>query len=717
MRAHFIHITDAHLDDGTIRQGNVENKAGVPDAQNPTRSEAMRTTLAHVCDRLNDKTIKVLDGVIISGDVADRGSATSHVELLAIVSEAFESFGITASKIIVVPGNHDVHRGSLPSTDVRYKNFLAWRDAGCVTPWLKNLESPHETPHHLFASDKSWLIVPINSSNWSQTTRQLEEPLKSIWSTLHTSGVKRADREKVRKQLDELIAYDITRVGGEELDYLTRQLRIWAQGVQEPILRIGVMHHQLLSPSMREELRPFADPTNLVQIRSFLGEQKFDLILHGHKHGSAVYYDYFRPDGGMEPRRAAIVSGGSITAESGVDVVRLLTINGMPFTPSLEIEQYAVPVPGSALRTTMVGPFDLWNYEGTTPGQPVVIHGTNIDEAYERAQTITARDPRPSTLIVHLDLPQNGNELPIPSTYKVAGIEDDDARKRWLTELVDWWQEPQSSLQHRIPQAHGARLHRFGGKIDQIERIGRLLHNGQTTKAVAVLIDPFIDFDRDDVRFASFCLVQFTRRKVKNGNDEVDCIAYYRAQEFVQWWPINVAELRVMQIKIGQSFGGLPGRITTIAADPRPASLAPTQAIVPSIDRWVDRNPERIFLLANALLARRATGAMELEVVAEWRQLLQDLLSTTVRFSMDGMPTSVDGLKALRTFLLARGPANGDIAAVAQALELLADANHAWEKSKREIGNFDDWKGPARIHLSALHELTERLLSAEPRQA
>lgn len=297
MRAHFIHITDAHLDDGILRQGNIDNKSGVPDAQNPPRAAAMRKALASVCETLNDKHIKILDGVIISGDVADRGSATGHVELIAIVLKAFEVFGITASKIVVVPGNHDVHRGSLPSTDVRYRNFLAWRSAGCVTPWLKDQEPPHETPHHLIAADKSWLVVPVNTSNWSQTERQLEEPLKSLWSRLHgASFVKRTDRETVRKQLDELIAYDITRVGGEELDYLKQQLRKWAQGAERPILRIGVMHHHLHNPGMREELRPFADPTNLAQIRSFLGQQKFDLILHGHKHETAVYYDYFRPE-------------------------------------------------------------------------------------------------------------------------------------------------------------------------------------------------------------------------------------------------------------------------------------------------------------------------------------------------------------------------------------------------------------------------------------
>lgn len=713
MRAKFVHIADAHLDDGTASVvGNVDIKVPIRGAKNSTRNQAMERTLERVAQRLTEKGISSIDALIVSGDASDRGNAAGHSALLAMILDTFGPFGVKAGNIVAVPGNHDVQRGSLPDSDARYQNFLrTWRDAGCVTPWLKDLEPAGGAPHYLLAADGSWLIVPMNTSNWSQTERELEEPLKSVWSQLHISDVvPRRDQDRVKKQLEDLIAYDITRVGGEELDYLQRNLSIWTRGKSDPILRIGVLHHHLLSPGVREELRPFADPTNLTQIRSFLGQQRFDLILHGHKHESAAYYDHFRPDGGVDSRRALIVSGGSVATDDGADAVRLIEIDGLPFAPSTTVEAFTVPVLGMDTKVVQVGPLDLWASESDTPGQPVVIHGTNIDTVYQRAQVIARRAPRPSALIVHLDLPHNGDELPIPSTYKLRGIDSDETRTRWLTELVNWWQEAQSRLQHRIPQAHGARLRKFGGKINQIDRIGRLLKNGQTTKAVAVLIDPFIDFD-DEARFASFCLVQFTRRKVNHGEDYVDCIAYYRAQEFAQWWPINVAELRMMQLDIAKHFSGRPGRITTIAADPRHESLSPTEAIVPVIDRWVDRNPERIFLLANALLAGEAVGETQIDVVREWRRLLADLLSTTERFNPDGMPTAVDGLRALGTFLSANGAPHMDIKSMAQTLHLLADTNRTWEKSKRESEDFDGWRSQAKAHLEKLIDLSERRLN------
>ena len=139
----------------------------------------------------------------------------------------------------------------------------------------------------------------------------------------------------------------------------------------------------------------------------------------------------------------------------------------------------------------------------------------------------------------------------MPNNYPMSEPIEPGARQEWLRELVGWWQLGRSKLEQRMPFVHGTRLRRYGGKIDQIERIKKLLEKA-STRALAVLVDPFRDFTADGSgeQFASFSLVEFKRRSLGNGRHSVEVIAFYRAQEFARWWPINVAELRALQVEV-----------------------------------------------------------------------------------------------------------------------------------------------------------------------
>ena len=91
--------------------------------------------------------------------------------------------------------------------------------------------------------------------------------------------------------------------------------------------------------------------------------------------------------------------------------------------------------------------------------------------------------------------------------------------------------------------------------------------------------------------------MEFRRRDAGDGYVSVDAIAFYRAQEFARWWPINIAELRMLQREIGSALKFKPGKITTIAADARTSGRSPTQVAMPMIDRWLDQAPERLHSL------------------------------------------------------------------------------------------------------------------------
>lgn len=199
-----------------------------------------------------------------------------------------------------------------------------------------------------------------------------------------------------------------------------------------------------------------------------------------------------------------------------------------------------------------------------------------------------------------------------------------------------------------MPFVHGTRLRRYGGKIDQIERIKKLLKHKASTRALAVLVDPFRDFTADGSgeEFASFSLVEFKRRNLGNGRSSVEVIAFYRAQEFARWWPINVAELRSLQIEVCRHLNFDPGRITTIAADARTHSRSPTQVAMPIVDRWLDQAPERLHALANALVQKGARNDKERAALAGWGRCLTELEDVAKNYNPDGVPVAVEGSRS-----------------------------------------------------------------------
>jgi hypothetical protein len=267
-----------------------------------------------------------------------------------------------------------------------------------------------------------------------------------------------------------------------------------------------------------------------------------------------------------------------------------------------------------------------------------------------------------------------------------------------------------------MPFIHGSRLRRYGGKINQVDRVIKLLKTKASTRALAVLIDPFRDFTADgvDEEFASFCLVQFKRRELGGAQRAVDVIAFYRAQEFARWWPINIAEIRHLQWEICAALGFLPGRITTIAGDARTHSRSPTQVAMPIIDRWLDQAPERLHLLANALVRGQVRGDGQRDAVRGWERALADLEATATEYNPDGLPIAIEGLKMLASYLeVVDEEDDPSLKTFVRVLRRLARDNEGFEDNTRSKAEFDRWAPSALEAVSELRALTrERLGTA-----
>ncbi|MCB4767104.1 metallophosphoesterase [Ancylobacter sp. Lp-2] len=723
----FLHVTDSHLDGGIQVIKRDDHKEKIQGIDHATRDHLLKSTFERVAEILAARGIS-LAGVIFSGDATDKSKLEGHIHLYELILSSFGRFGVSTKNIVAVPGNHDVVRGSKPSSRERYERFnKAWRETGCITPWLDGLDTSFalSAKHSLASSDGDWLIAPINSSNWSQIRLDLtDKSLAAVWDKLHEiPELDALGQAAVREGLDGLLHADMARVSEEQLEYVRKLIATSNVPTHGHQLRIVVLHHHLRSPGLREEVKPFADLTNLTLLRTFIRQQRIDVVIHGHKHESTVAYDYIDNDAGDDPHRTLVISGGSLIGEDGGYPVRLLTFKGMPSTPEVTVEEFGIPRGGTTTEIRQEKTRRLWQVEEKLPGGPVVLQGADIDVLYDRAIKVVADGHGGGPLIVHLDAEDapHGN-LPLPRRYEVPGIEDEARRQKWLEDLVRWWQEPHSKLAVRLPQAHGARMRRYGGKLDQVDRIKRLLQTKNTTRAIAILLDPFVDFEKDTTKeeFASFCLVQFTRRqsasigpqlKGEAAKPKLDCIAYYRAQEFRQWWPINMAELRLVQRQISEGIGALPGRITTIAADARFISTAPMQAIVPIIDRWSDHAPETLHILANALLSDGALTARQEEVVEEWLLSLDNQLSATTAWNPDGMPVALEGLETLRSYLMSSEPATDDSKAICDLLARQITTNRTWTRSPREQTDFANWAPATKANLAEMRQLSTRRTS------
>lgn len=672
--ARFLHITDTHLKPAGSEHKLDDRKVNVQ-LESQTREGALDGGLERLAERFRNRG-EQLDGVIFSGDALSGGTAGGDKLLLELILRHLSPFGVTAEKIVAVPGNHDVPRGVAPGSSERYKQFIeSWRDAGCITPWIDGIDTarPDFAKHILLGPENEWAVIAVNSSNWSHVSA-LPATLAGRWADIPRALAPADDalRETLTKELDSLSRYDMARVSPPQLDAVRHMLQQLPQPTRGKQLRVMALHHHLRSPTLSEEVKPFADIINLEQVRTFIAQQCIRVVLHGHKHAARAHSDYIESTPGSRPHQVLMIAGSSFSARDHADAMRILNLSGLPWVPTLDIEPVALPRPGLGAAPAPSMSVRLWSPTDSVEHAPATIQGTNFDEVYARVVLAAHNEAKDTTLMVQLDLLDFTAVKRLPEGYPTK-LQTMDERAAWLADLVNWWQLPQSQLQERVPYIHGTRLHNYASNLNQIERVRKLLKDKQTTRAIALLVDPAIDFKEapgSKPDFASFCLVQFTRRDL-NGVSFIDCVGYYRAQEMVKWWPINVAELLELQTSVGEAFNARPGRITTVTACARSLARSPTHVAMPVIDRWLDQTPEKYFVLASALLSDGFMAVEARKVMQEWTLALDDLAEAATARAADGGPVvAIEGPKLLAKYLTAgTGPRGAECAQLAVDLK------------------------------------------------
>jgi hypothetical protein len=99
----------------------------------PTREPPLELMLRQLGQRLAEEG-RTLDRVLFAGDAQNQGKPGGHELVLRLLLDHLGSVGVTADRIVAVPGNHDVLRDSAPAAPIATRISLtcgAPRAASC----------------------------------------------------------------------------------------------------------------------------------------------------------------------------------------------------------------------------------------------------------------------------------------------------------------------------------------------------------------------------------------------------------------------------------------------------------------------------------------------------------------------------------------------------------------------------------------------------------
>jgi 3',5'-cyclic AMP phosphodiesterase CpdA len=627
-----LHLSDPHLGEPHEWQllGSQRSTIGREDRR--AQRDVLRETLESL--EQDESLLADLQAVVVSGDLTNSGHGDGFDEFDELMAPLRERVG--ARRVLVVPGNHDVPKEHGPGDDLRYEKFNAvTRGRRLVTPLFDGIDfsangalRPAASAHpHVIETDDA-VLVPVNSSHF-------------CWGEEELSGEKMDEvvAAGLEAVVRELLSQDVARVSNRQMEVLVRhlkKLKLQPRREGDTRVRIAVLHHQLLPVGTREEMKAFESLTNLGAVRALFRELEIDVVLHGHKHEGALYWDYV-PSGqdlAAAPHRMLVIAAPA-DFQPGKVVARLLRVSPRTAARDFHVTNVLAPgSPGGKVTTETVATARLWEpAPDGAPADAMTVRGASVSDVYARLQSIFAERPRSMPLrdiICEIEKPSDAGK--VPADYSDPdGVKDVQA---WMDGLVDWWQQRDSRLLDWTTFNHGERIYRRWG--DQVAYAAEALSAGAggdghaTTRALIVLFDQVKDTTRKEGEpepsFPSFVAAQL--QLVRDGErTRLDCTGYFRKQDMRYWWPINVAELAQVQRRVIERLsvtGLVAGRLRTITAFAQAQDRLPAVA-VPAIDRAVDQAEEELWELAQGLAKPPRSKGDKAKLRALWEERLREL--------------------------------------------------------------------------------------------
>ncbi len=721
-----LHLSDLHLapdeDDEDLGDYKIDI---VPKVERQRRVTALRQTMRALGKHLSEAG-QELDAIVVSGDITYRGSRSGFEGLPSLIHELGDQMPSQPDRVIVVPGNHDVHWETRPSAPERYSAFVELiRSCGYSTPILEGVDtvdpSGHSTPGPVVQINDDVVVAAMNSANYSGALEGVPHDLLVQIEELISKGYA---TKSLASQFHRLRLHDVARISPEQLNAVAQSMDSTA--LQPDAVRIAVMHHQLLPVGSEEEVKTFETFTNLGEIIAFLVANEFDIVLHGHKHTPMVYEDLLRNfaqlhvDQPSALRRCIVVSCGTIgMGQHGPDseTAKLIDIQTGPGKlKRVKIKSVPSVTGGGRLRSNTLRPVGDFPIRRSFPiGGPKIISGQDVSSVHEQLVELFDENSNRtiSGLICHVS--DSASAQSPPRTYPF--VNPKEGLNAWFKDLVEWWQSEEPGKDK--PYTHGQRLRHWNGNRDQLENIlAELKVKKGTSRAVAVLVDPNEDHNLGrDYRpeFPAFCLVQFTLL-----DGQLNATALFRKQEMKYWWPINVAEISKLQTglarRLGAEVSARPGSITTYAVIAVAGSTVPRVA-VPKIDRAVWEEPNLRWQISAALFdsavpCRTALIERLRDMLTEWRPTSEDP-------APDGVPMPVHGLQAIQESLAALQevyPASQSAEELVRLLRQIAAVNEGYrDRDLSDVRLYRAWKA-AVLPLITQAEVVCAVTAGEPKE-
>lgn len=291
-RIHILHLSDLHLGDDAL--------AGIYRTQLET-------------DLLQELGIRRLEYVVISGDVAVRSTEEEYRAAFALVDGLVKRFGLDASRVVVVPGNHDlnwglskkaypfVYRDDLPTPLPTDRTIPAGdagallRDDGLYRGRFANFNA------HFYRRVYTGQDYPPAYADQALFVERLEDRilflgLNSCWQIDHHFR----DR------------------AGIHMPALARALDRLQEGAYDGWLKIAVWHHPVAGKEMMND-----------EFMQLLAVHGFQICLHGHIHEAIEGFHKYD-----DRRGVRIIGAGTFGAPAREQVTGIpLQYNLLTFDP------------------------------------------------------------------------------------------------------------------------------------------------------------------------------------------------------------------------------------------------------------------------------------------------------------------------------------------------------------------------------------------------
>lgn len=655
----FLHLTDLHL--GHDQPIDDVKTPVIPSSERAQRVDSIADTLSALGDYMTERGQR-LEAIIISGDITTKGTADGFSMLPELLDKLGPAMPATHRRVVVVPGNHDIEQGAPPGSGQRYANFIELvRNQGYTAPPIEGQDFATDghvkelRRHYLLDLEAGWLILPINCANYYGTYQDLTSEFDSAWASM-LAGLPKDSEQRLALEngLARLRFSDVARISKAQfkgLHSILKDAEHEARQVKDLLVRIAVIHHHLLPVSDDEELKAFETLTNLGALRTFLAQQKIQILAHGHKHSRLVYWDHiFPPSGPPREHRVLVLAGETVKGNRVKDeIVQLLDLHAGDHAPRLAVTtlpRCQTPVQVADRKPDI---FDLWDAAPISDAMTVV-RGQTLDETYDRLLAVFSRlKPETNVTNVICEITRGSSCAHLPAAYpQIAHMAAGDQPQKWLDAMVKWWQTDWLWPTDYPYFSHGSRIHRhIAGSTQWKLAVDALNRELRSSRGIVILTEPGTDISQGDRRkFPAFTMLQLLVSG-EEAEPRLDVIGFFRKHEMRWWWPVNVAELNYLQreaIKILRPKRPQlsPGRIITVSAIARVGASVP-QVAIPLIDRLADEEPTKLFSLAYVCFHPPTKKERNL---AAWRQIVADLRPPESMDS-DGVPVAIRGLERL----------------------------------------------------------------------